>query len=67
MNQKQRVHNHLKQGYYLTSAQAYELFGIVSFPKRICELKEIGVIVKSRWRTVKTRFGEYTRVKEYYL
>ena len=67
MNQKQRVYSHLKQGNTLTSADAYELFGIVSFPKRICEVKEMDVIVKDRWKRVKTRFGEYTRVKEYYL
>jgi hypothetical protein len=67
MSQKQRVHNHLKQGKSLTSAEAYEQLGIVSFPKRICEVKEMGVKVKDRWKRVKTRFGEYTRVKEYYL
>ena len=67
MNQKQRVYRHLKQGNTLTSAEAYEQLGIVSYPKRICEVKEMGVIVKDRWKRVKTRFGGYTRVKEYYL
>lgn len=67
MNQKLRVHNHLKAGNTLTSADAYEKLGIVSFPKRICEVKEMGVKVKDRWKRVKTRFGDYTRVKEYYL
>ena len=67
MSQKQRVYNHLKQGNSLTSAEAYEWFGIVSFPKRICEVKAMGYHVKDRWKKVKTRFGGYTRVKEYYL
>jgi len=67
MNQKLQVHNHLKAGNTLTSAEAYEQLGIVSFPKRICEVKQMGVIVLDRWKRVKTRFGGYTRVKEYYL
>jgi len=27
----------------------------------------MGFKFKDRWKRVKTRFGEYTRVKEYYL
>jgi len=67
MSQKLRVHNHLKAGNTLTSADAYEKLGIVSFPKRISEVKQMGVKIKDCWKRVKTRFGDYTRVKEYYL
>jgi len=67
MSQKLRVHNHLKAGNTLTSADAYEKLGIVSFPKRISDLKQMGVKIKDCWKRVKTRFGDYTRVKEYYL
>ena len=67
MSQKLRVHNHLKAGNTLASADAYEKLGIVSFPKRISDLKQMGVKIKDCWKRVKTRFGDYTRVKEYYL
>jgi|TARA_R110002020_G_scaffold471097_1_gene697545 hypothetical protein len=67
MSQKKRVHEYLKTGKTLTSADAYERLGIASFPKRICELREMGIKVKDRWKRVKTRFSGTVSVKEYYL
>lgn len=67
MSQKNRVHEYLKKGNTLTSAEAYERLGIASFPKRICELKAKGIIIKDRWKRVKTRFSGTVRIKEYYL
>lgn len=67
MSQKLRVKQHLEAGLRITSLDARETLGIIDLPKRISDLKKMDVIVLDRWKRVKTRFGEYTRVKEYYL
>jgi len=67
MSQKKRVHEYLKTGARLTSEKARVELGVGSFPKRICELKAMGIKVKDRWKRVKTRFSGTVSVKEYYL
>ena len=67
MNQKLQVKQHLEAGFRITSLDARETLGILDLPKRMSELREVGFEFKDRWKRVKTRFGGYTRVKEYYL
>lgn len=67
MSQKMQVKRHLEAGLKITSLDARETLGILDLPKRMSELREMGFKFKDRWKRVKTRFGEYTRVKEYYL
>jgi len=67
MNQKTQVKRYLESGKKITSLDAREKLGILDLPKRMSELREMRFEFKDRWKRVKTRFGGYTRVKEYYL
>lgn len=67
MSQKTQVKRYLESGKKITSLDAREKLGILDLPKRMSELREMQFEFKDRWKRVKTRFGGYTRVKEYYL
>lgn len=67
MNQETRVKKYLERGHIITSLDAREQLGIISLPKRISNLRQSGMIIKDRWKCVKNRFNEDTRIKEYYL
>ena len=67
MNQKLQVKRYLESGKKITSLDAREKLGILDLPKRMSELRSMQFEFKDRWKRVKTRFGGYTRVKEYYL
>jgi len=67
MNQKTQVKRYLESGKKITSLDAREKLGILDLPKRMSELRSMQFEFKDRWKRVKTRFGGYTRVKEYYL
>lgn len=51
----------------LTSLKAQTKLGIISFPKRICEMESRGIKINRKWALVKARNGEYKRVREYSL
>ncbi len=51
----------------ITSLEALEKLGIMSFPKRICELERMGYIVKKKTETVVNRWGNKVTVKRYSL
>jgi hypothetical protein len=67
MSQKMQVKQHLEAGLKITSLDARETLGILDLPKRMSELREMGIKVKDRWKRVKTRFSGTVSVKEYYL
>mgnify|MGYP000200202352 CR=1 FL=1 len=67
MSQKLQVKRYLESGKKITSLDAREKLGILDLPKRMSELRSMQFEFKDRWKRVKTRFGGYTRVKEYYL
>jgi hypothetical protein len=67
MSQKLQVKRYLESGKKITSLDAREKLGILDLPKRMSELRSMQFKFKDRWKRVKTRFGGYTRVKEYYL
>lgn len=48
MTQKQRVLEHLKLGYEITSYQAMVFMGISDLPKRVSELRKEGHNIVSR-------------------
>ena len=62
ISQADRVLAYMKAGGTLTSLEALKLFGIISFPKRICELEKRGFKFK---RTSEPFTNEYG--KGYYL
>lgn len=67
MNQEARVKKYLERGHIITSLDAREKLGMLDLPKRISNLRKMDVVIKDRWVRAKNRFGQYTRVKEYYL
>ena len=50
----------------LTSLEALTELGILSFPKRICEMRKQGLYIKTKWESGEGRNGKY-RIKRYYL
>lgn len=51
----------------ITSYEAMMELGIMSFPKRICEVEAMGFLIKRKMETVVNRFGKKVSVRRYYL
>ena len=51
----------------ITSLDAMRDLGIMSFPKRICELEKRGYLIKRNTEVVVDRYGKKTYVKRYSL
>ena len=51
----------------ITSLEAIQELGIMSLPKRICELDKMGYIIKKRKEMVTNRYGKRVIVKRYSL
>lgn len=51
----------------ITSREAFIKLGIMSFPKRICEMKEYGIIVGYTWESGVTDDGQPWRAKRYHI
>ena len=51
----------------LTSLEALLNLGILSFPKRICELRQRGYYITTKWEQGTDRDGKKFRVKRYFL
>ena len=63
-----RIIEYLKAGNTITSLEAFNKLGIVRLGARICEIRKNGdVIIQSRNKKVKNRFGETCTVKEYFI
>ncbi len=63
MTQAQDVLKFLKDGFTLTSLKALSALGVISFPKRICELRRQGHQIEQR--RIKLPNGK--RVNEYWM
>jgi len=64
--QWKRALERMQKGYYLTSLSARTDLGIISFPKRITEIRRNGHKVEQESITVKTRYGK-ARVNQYWV
>jgi len=64
--QHELVLEKLQQGYYLTSLDALKELGIISFPKRISTLRNLGHKIEQESITVKGRFGK-KRISRYWM
>jgi hypothetical protein len=51
----------------ITSLEAITELGIMSFPKRICELEQMGYLIKRRTEMVTNRYGKRVLIKRYSL
>lgn len=69
MTQKARILRHLskctKRG--ITSAEAFNKYGITDLPKRISELRRDGVAISDEYVHSKNRYGDYVKFKRYTL
>ncbi len=67
MTQKQRLLIYLEQGNKINPLKAWQELGIYRLASRICDLRKEGNEVKDEWLEVPNRYGEFIRVKQYYL
>ena len=67
MTQKQRLLIYLEQGNKINPLKAWKELGIYRLASRICDLRKEGNEVKDEWLEVPNRYGEFVRVKQYYL
>jgi hypothetical protein len=69
MNESQfkMVKNYLESNNYLTSAQAFELFGITRLSAIIFRLRNKGYLITSTHRQSKNRYGNNCNYVEYRL
>jgi|TARA_R100001463_G_scaffold131655_1_gene191825 hypothetical protein len=67
MTQKQRLLAYLEQGNKINPLKAWQELGIYRLASRICDLRKEGNEVKDEWLEVPNRYGEFVRVKQYYL
>jgi hypothetical protein len=51
----------------ITSREAFIYLGIMSFPKRICEMRKYGIITGYVWESGMTEEGMPYRVKRYHI
>jgi hypothetical protein len=68
MTQNELIAEHLEEGNTITALEALRDFGCFRLASRICDIKNTGVPVQSRWKTITARrTGEQVKIKEYYL
>ncbi len=65
--QANKVLNYLKKGRSLTSLTALKYLGIISFPKRICEIISMGYKIDKKRIAVINRFGDRVYINKYNL
>ena len=67
MTQKQRLLTYLEQGNKINPLKAWQELGIYRLASRIRDLRKEGNEIKDEWLEVPNRYGEFLRVKQYYL
>ena len=55
--QRQMLVNHLLEHKEITGLEALQKYGILSYTKRISELRNKGYKIKTEWVTKKSKFG----------
>lgn len=65
--QVERAIEYLKEHGSISSYEAMMELGIMSFPKRICEMHKQGVFTTFKWENGIDRYGRKFRAKRYYL
>lgn len=65
--QVDRAISYMREYGSLTSLEALTKLGILSFPKRVCEMKAQGFVVSDKWEKGEDRLGNKFRVKRYFL
>lgn len=66
-NQCVRVLDYIREHDGITSKQAFSEIGVARLSSRIFDLKEQGYPIYDEWITVRNRYGEKCRVKQFRL
>lgn len=66
-SQVKKAIEYIKEHGSITSREAFIKLRIMSFPKRICEMKNYGYLTKSVWESGIDDEGNKFRVKRYYF
>ena len=66
-SQNKRLAKYLRDGGKVNPLMDWEKLGIYRLSARIFDIKELGLNVQSRFIEVLNRFGETTKVKEYWI
>ena len=67
MNQNKRLLTYLEQGERVNPLSAWNSLGIYRLSSRIFDLRKQGIEIKDEWLDVSNRYGEFVKVKQYYL
>ena len=67
LTQSQRVLKYLNDFGSITSLEAYRDLGIIQLPRRIYDLRQSGINIKSDWQVVINRYNEKTQIKRFYI
>ena len=65
--QAKRALEYMREHGSITSLEGILELGIISLPKRICELEKMGYLIKRNTEVVIDRYGKKTHVKRYSL
>lgn len=66
-NQCMRIIEYMRANGKISSREAFYDLGIISFTKRISELRRMGYKITDEWDNVQNRYGEWCRIKRYKL
>ena len=67
MNHEAVVLQHFSKYKYLSSMQAFDMYGITRLSATIYDLRQKGIKIGSVWRTSINRYGNQVRYMDYYL
>lgn len=67
MNRKIVILQHFAKNKYISSAQAFALYGITRLSAVIYELRQEGYKIGAVWRTETNRYGNTVRYMDYFL
>ena len=67
MTREDVVLQHFTKFKYISSYQAFELYGITRLSATIFNLRQRGIKIGSIWRTTLNRYGKEVRYMDYYL
>lgn len=67
MSQRSEVLKYLKKHKYITSYQAFELFGATRLSAIIFDLRKEGHEIAGIWETIVDRYGDKKRFLRYFL
>ena len=67
MSQRDEVLNHLRKKKYITSYEAFELYGATRLSAIIFDLRTDGIKIGGIWEKTVDRYGTEKRFKRYFI